>query len=66
MATAAAAAVLPPNAYASHASGRWAMRLLIVTEASFFAYLLFSYFYLGSMASTWPPSGPPSSPHRGA
>lgn len=60
MATAAAAAVLTPNAYASHASGRWAMRLLIVTEASFFAYLLFSYFYLGSMASTWPPSGPPS------
>jgi heme/copper-type cytochrome/quinol oxidase subunit 3 len=60
MATAAAAAVLPPNTYAAHSSGRWAMRLLIVTEASFFAYLLFSYFYLGSMASTWPPGGPPS------
>jgi heme/copper-type cytochrome/quinol oxidase subunit 3 len=60
MATAAAAAVLPPNTYASHSSGRWAMRLLIATEASFFAYLLFSYFYLGSMASTWPPGGPPS------
>lgn len=57
---ATAAAVLPCNAYASHSSGRWAMRLLIVTEASFFAYLLFSYFYLGSMASTWPPDGPPS------
>jgi cytochrome c oxidase subunit III len=57
---ATAAAVLPSNIYASHSSGRWAMRLLIVTEASFFAYLLFSYFYLGSMASTWPPGGPPS------
>lgn len=60
MATAAAAAALPTNIYAAHSSGRWAMRLLIVTEASFFAYLLFSYFYLGSMASTWPPGGPPS------
>jgi heme/copper-type cytochrome/quinol oxidase subunit 3 len=60
MATAAAAAALPANAYAARSSGRWAMRLLIVTEASFFAYLLFSYFYLGSMASTWPPGGPPS------
>jgi heme/copper-type cytochrome/quinol oxidase subunit 3 len=60
MATAAAAAVLPPNAYAAHAPGRWGMRLLIVTEASFFAYLLFSYFYLASMASAWPPGGPPS------
>ena len=60
MATAVAAAALPSNVYAAHSSGRWAMRLLIVTEASFFAYLLFSYFYLGSMASTWPPDGPPS------
>jgi heme/copper-type cytochrome/quinol oxidase subunit 3 len=60
MATAAVAAALPPNAYAAHSSGRWGMRLLIVTESSFFAYLLFSYFYLGSMASTWPPGGPPA------
>jgi heme/copper-type cytochrome/quinol oxidase subunit 3 len=60
MATAAAGAALPPNAYGAQASGRWAMRLVIVTEASFFAYLLFSYFYLGSMAATWPPNGPPS------
>ncbi len=51
---------LPPSAYAADASGRWAMRLLIATEASFFAYLLFSYFYLGSMAAAWPPGGPPS------
>ena len=36
------------------------MRLLIATESSFFAYLLFSYFYLGSLARAWPPDGPPS------
>jgi heme/copper-type cytochrome/quinol oxidase subunit 3 len=34
--------------------------LLIATEAALFAYLLFSYFYLASMAtSPWPPDGPP-------
>jgi heme/copper-type cytochrome/quinol oxidase subunit 3 len=42
-------------------TGFWGMILLITTEASLFAYLLFSYFYLGSMASgQWPPVGPPS------
>ena len=60
MAIAAPPVPMPSTDYAAHASGRWAMRLLIVTEASFFAYLLFSYFYLGSMAPTWPPGGPPS------
>jgi heme/copper-type cytochrome/quinol oxidase subunit 3 len=39
--------------------GRWAMILAAATEASFFAYLLFSYFYLASMArEPWPPDGP--------
>jgi heme/copper-type cytochrome/quinol oxidase subunit 3 len=43
------------------APGFWGMMLLITTEASLFAYLLFSYFYLGSMATgPWPPDGPPS------
>ena len=38
--------------------GRWAMILFIATEASFFGYLLFSYFYLASMArEPWPPDG---------
>jgi heme/copper-type cytochrome/quinol oxidase subunit 3 len=60
MGTAAAAATLARNVYAAQSSGRWAMRLLIATEASFFAYLLFSYFYLGSMATRWPPDGAPS------
>ena len=45
----------------ARSTGFWGMMLLIATEASLFAYLLFSYFYLGSMASgPWPPEGPPS------
>jgi len=40
---------------AVHASGRWAMRLVIATEACFFGYLLFSYWYLAAFATTWPP-----------
>jgi heme/copper-type cytochrome/quinol oxidase subunit 3 len=40
--------------------GWWVMVLVIATEAMLFAYLLFSYFYLGSMAvGPWPPSGAP-------
>lgn len=59
MATAAIVA-LPHDSHAAHASGRWGIGLLIATESSFFAYLLFSYFYLGSFAGRWPPDGPPS------
>jgi heme/copper-type cytochrome/quinol oxidase subunit 3 len=45
----------------ARSTGFWGMMLLIATEASLFAYLLFSYFYLGSMAKgPWPPEGPPS------
>ncbi len=43
-----------------HPPGQWGMLLLIVTEASLFAYLLFSYFYLAARSATpWPPGGPP-------
>jgi heme/copper-type cytochrome/quinol oxidase subunit 3 len=36
------------------------MALLIINEASFFAYLLFSYFYLAAVAQgAWPPAGRP-------
>src|SRR5690348_13981264 len=60
MATAANPYVLPINPAEHRNPGWWAMVLIIVTEAMLFAYLLFSYFYLGSMSSTpWPPSGPP-------
>jgi len=66
MATAAAAAVLPPNAYASHASGRWAMRLLIVTEASFLRLSVVQLFLPWLHGLDLPPSGPAVAPHRGA
>ena len=60
MTNAAAAQRLPLDAEGPGATGAWGMILLIVTEASLFVYLLFSYFYLGSMArGIWPPSGPP-------
>jgi cytochrome c oxidase subunit 3 len=38
----------------------WGMAFLILTEGSLFAYLFFSYFYLGSQSTgPWPPTGPP-------
>lgn len=44
----------------SRSPGRLGMALVIATEATFFAFLLFSYFYLASMATgAWPPDGPP-------
>lgn len=61
MATAANPYVLPINPAERRNPGWWAMVLIIVTEAMLFAYLLFAYFYLGSMANTpWPPGGPPA------
>ena len=40
--------------------GWWVMLLVVATEAMLFAYLLFGYFYLWSMAGPpWPPDGPP-------
>jgi heme/copper-type cytochrome/quinol oxidase subunit 3 len=60
MAATAVARRLPVGGAGKGATGWWGMILLIVTEASLFVYLLFSYFYLGSMArGAWPPSGPP-------
>jgi heme/copper-type cytochrome/quinol oxidase subunit 3 len=60
MATAANPYVLPINPAERRNPGWWAMVLIITTEAMLFAYLLFAYFYLGSMSNTpWPPSGPP-------
>ena len=60
MATVAVERRLPLGGEGKSAPGWWGMVLLIVTEASLFVYLLFSYFYLGSMArGPWPPPGPP-------
>jgi heme/copper-type cytochrome/quinol oxidase subunit 3 len=37
----------------------WGMLCLVATEASLFAVLLFSYFFIGAHSSVWPPGGPP-------
>jgi len=52
---------LPISPQDLRSPGRLGMMLLIATEASFFVYLLFSYFYLASMArGSWPPNGNPA------
>lgn len=52
---------LPIGSIGRHASGWYGMWALIATEASLFAYLLFSDFYLGGRATgAWPPEGQPS------
>jgi len=52
---------LPISPQDLRSPGRLGMMLLIATEASFFVYLLFSYFYLASMArGSWPPDGNPA------
>jgi Heme/copper-type cytochrome/quinol oxidase, subunit 3 len=50
---------LPVNGKPHHTVGWWGMVFLILTEASLFAFLLFSYFYLDAQNTTWPPGGPP-------
>jgi heme/copper-type cytochrome/quinol oxidase subunit 3 len=50
---------LPVGSAARQASGWWGMWCLIATEASLFAYLLFSYAYLGARAyGGWVPELP--------
>jgi cytochrome c oxidase subunit III len=54
---------LPVGAVDTRASGWWAMIFVVFTEASLFAYLLFSYFYLAvqpHMPGTFPQGGAPS------
>jgi heme/copper-type cytochrome/quinol oxidase subunit 3 len=61
MATAAHQLGLPVSSTDRRSPGWWGMVLVIATEAGFFAYLLFGYFYLASLArGPWPPSGAPS------
>jgi heme/copper-type cytochrome/quinol oxidase subunit 3 len=53
---------LPVGAMDTRASGWWAMIFTIFTEASLFAYLLFSYYYLAvqpHMPGTFPEGGAP-------
>jgi len=54
---------LPVGAIDTRASGWWAMIFVVFTEASLFAYLLFSYYYLAVQphaAGTFPEGGTPS------
>lgn len=51
---------LPVGSKGRLSSGWWGMLTVIGTEASLFAYLLFSYFYVGAQTvGRWPPKGPP-------
>jgi heme/copper-type cytochrome/quinol oxidase subunit 3 len=53
-------APLPIGSKGRLSSGWWGMITIVATEAALFAYLLFSYFYVGSHAQgAWPPGGPP-------
>ena len=49
--------LLPPPRLPHREVGWWAMVLFCLTEASLFAYLLSSYFYLGVTNTAWPPIG---------
>src|SRR5689334_20263062 len=46
--------LLPVEVTGAHAPGWWAMVLMVATEATLFACLLSSYFYLRSSAPSWP------------
>lgn len=51
---------LPVGSAGKLSSGWWGMKALIATEASLFAYLIFSYFYMVSQTPQhWPPEGNP-------
>ena len=49
--------LLPPGRVPHQEVGYWAMVLFCFTEASLFAYLVSSYFYLGVSNRFWPPAG---------
>jgi heme/copper-type cytochrome/quinol oxidase subunit 3 len=51
--------MLPLGASGRRSVGWWGMMGVVATEASFFGYLLFSYFYLGSISTNpWPSQVP--------
>jgi cytochrome c oxidase subunit I+III len=50
---------LPIGASGKHSVGWWGMVAVVATEGAFFAYLLFSYFYLASVSTNpWPTDVP--------
>ncbi|HZU88570.1 MAG TPA: cytochrome c oxidase subunit 3 [Stellaceae bacterium] len=52
---------LPMGSLGRRASGYWGAVFLVLSEASIFAYLCFSYFYFSVQphSGPWPPGGPP-------
>lgn len=50
---------LPAGVGGTASTAWWGMAFFIITEATLFAYLFFSYYYLGSHQSQWPPNGTP-------
>jgi heme/copper-type cytochrome/quinol oxidase subunit 3 len=42
---------------AGYANNRWGIVMLILTEATFFAAMIASYYYLRAQSPTWPPFG---------
>src|SRR5690348_5678931 len=51
---------LPVGSANKRSVGWWGVIGLIGTEASLFAYLLFTYFYVTlNITTAWPPDGPP-------
>lgn len=51
---------LPVGSKSRHASGWWGMLTIVATEASLFAYLLFSYYYVAAHTTNpWPTGGLP-------
>src|SRR5205085_8438723 len=53
--------LLPVNGTGRLATGWWGMLCLLATEGILFAYLIFSYAYLGAAyPGDWPPGGAPS------
>ena len=50
---------LPIGVGGTASTAWWGMTFFIITEATLFAYLFFSYYYLGSQHSKWPPNGAP-------
>lgn len=52
---------LPVGSIGFRSSGWWAAIFLVISEASIFAYLFFTYFYFSIQPTyRWPPGGPPS------
>ena len=50
---------LPTGAVVRHDIGWWGMVCVVATEGAFFGYLLFSYYYLGSLSvNPWPSQVP--------